>query len=303
VLDLKDPGVQKIGRLMLPIALGMTATQVNVFVDRALGSGLPGGRITAFTYANNLTQVPLGTFSQALALVIFPYLARDAAAGNLDSLRRRAALALRLNVFVLVPAGVGLIALGLPIMTLLFQRGQFTQDSARQTYAALVFFAVALWAQAGTALLVRVLFALQDVITPLKVALVVIVANIAFSVLLVRPLAQGGLALATSLAAALNLGLLVMALRRRLGGLELGQLARGFLQASAGAAVLALAGAGAYRLLGATPSGVSLGQLLAVLAAMAVAGGAYALFELVIGSPEARVLLSLLRRDRTPLAV
>jgi putative peptidoglycan lipid II flippase len=188
-------------------------------------------------------------------------------------------------------------------MTLLFQRGQFTQESARQTYAALVFFAVALWAQAGTALLVRVLFALQDVITPLKIALVVIIANIAFSILLVRPLAQGGLALATSLAAALNMGLLVMALRRRLGGLELGQLARGFLQASAGAAVLALAGAGAYRLLAGAGAGVSLGQLLAVLVAMAVAGGAYALFELVIGSPEARVLLSLLRRDRAPLGV
>jgi putative peptidoglycan lipid II flippase len=303
MLDLKDPGVQRIGRLMLPIALGMTATQVNVFVDRALGSGLPGGRITAFTYANNLTQVPLGTFSQALALVIFPYLARDAAAGNLESLRRRAALALRLNVFVLVPAGVGLIALGLPIMTLLFQRGHFTQDSARQTYAALVFFAVALWAQAGTALLVRVLFALQDVITPLKIALVVILANVAFSVVLVRPLEQGGLALATSLAAALNMGLLVMTLRQRLSGLELGQLARSFLQASAGAAILALVGAGSYRLLAGTGAGVGLAQLLAVVVALAVAGGAYALFELMIGSREARVLLSLLRRDRAPLGV
>ncbi len=302
-LDWQDEGVRRIGRLMLPIAFGMTATQINVFVDRALGSGLPGGRITAFTYANNLTQVPLGTFSQALALVIFPYLARDAALRNFDSLRRRAALALRLNVFVLVPAGLGLIVLGVPILALLFQRGAYSAESTMQTYAALVFFALGLWAQAGTALLVRVLFALQDVITPLKVALVVIGANTALSVVLVRPLAQGGLALATSLAAALNAVLLLWVLRGRVGGLELGALGRTCAEALAGSAVLGLAGFLVYRALTGGSVGVDAQHLLALALAMAAAAGVYAAFELAIGSREARVLLGVLRRGRSVLAV
>ncbi len=301
-LDRDDEGLRRIGRLMIPIALGMTATQVNVFVDRALGSGLPGGRITAFTYASNLTQVPLGTFSQALALVIFPYLARDAASRNFANLRRRAALALRLNTFVLIPAGTGLIVLGAPILALLFQRGQYTSDSTMQTFSALVFFAVALWAQAGTALLVRVLFALQDVATPLRIAIVVIVANALFSVLLVRPLAQGGLALATSLAATVNVVLLATALRPRLGGLELGALARTCAQALAGSVLLAAAAFAAFRTLSGGTVAVDVAHAAALIAAIAIAGGSYALFELLIGSPEARVLLSLLRRDRAPIA-
>jgi len=302
LLDREDAGLRRIGRLMIPIALGMTATQVNVFVDRALGSALPGGRITAFTYANNLTQVPLGTFSQALALVIFPYLARDAATRNFGNLRRRAALALRLNAFVLLPAGTGLVVLGAPILALLFQRGQYTADSTAQTYSALVFFAVALWAQAGTALLVRVLFALQDVATPLRIAVLVIAANALLSILLVRPLAQAGLALATSLAATLNVALLAAALRPRLGGLELGALGRTLAQAVVGSVILAAIAFAVFRSLSGGSMGVDAAHAAALLAAIIIAGGSYVVFEILIGSPEARVLLSLLRRDRAPIA-
>src|SRR5437588_6013891 len=109
-----DPGVRKVGRLMFPIALGLAAAQVNVFVDTILGASLPHGRVAALRYADTMAQLPLGTFSQALAFVLFPFLARDAALGAIDSIRHRTALALRLNIFVLVPASVGIAILGVP---------------------------------------------------------------------------------------------------------------------------------------------------------------------------------------------
>src|SRR5438128_2183012 len=114
-LGLDDPGVRKVGRLMFPIALGLAAAQINVFVDTILGTSLPHGRVAALRYADTIAQLPLGTFSQALAFVLFPFLARDAAVRAIDSIRHRTALALRLNIFVLVPASVGLAILGVPI--------------------------------------------------------------------------------------------------------------------------------------------------------------------------------------------
>src|SRR5207244_3224426 len=84
-------------------ALGLAAAQVNGFVDTILGTSLPHGRVAALRYADTMAQLPLGTFSQALAFVLFPFLARDAALGAIDSIRHRTSLALRLNIFVLVP--------------------------------------------------------------------------------------------------------------------------------------------------------------------------------------------------------
>src|SRR5260370_34302431 len=117
---LDDPGVRKVGRLMFPLALGLAAAQVHVFVDTILVTSLPHGRVAALRYADTMAQLPLGTFSQALAFVLFPFLARAPALGAIDSIRHRTALALRLHIFVLVPASVGLALLGVPITAPLF---------------------------------------------------------------------------------------------------------------------------------------------------------------------------------------
>src|SRR5256884_8882584 len=219
-LGVSDPGVRKVGRLMFPIALGLAAAQVNVFVDTILGTSLPHGRVAAPRYADTMAQLPLGTFSQALAFVLFPFLARDAALGAIDSIRHRTSLALRLNIFVLVPASVGLALLGVPITAALFERGQFGSESVRQTAFALTFFSLGLAGQAATAHLVRLVFSLQDWSVTLRHSTAVVSVHLATNIVLVHLLAQGGLALGTSIAATLNAVLLGRALRGRLGGLE-----------------------------------------------------------------------------------
>ena len=298
-LGLDDPGVRKVGRLMFPIALGLAAAQVNVFVDTILGTSLPHGRVAALRYADTMAQLPLGTFSQALAFVLFPFLARDAALGAIDSIRHRTALALRLNIFVLVPASVGLALLGVPITAALFERGQFGPDSVRQTAFALTFFSLGLAGQAATALLVRVFYALQDVITPLRISLVVIGANLATNIVLVHLLAQGGLALGTSIAATLNAVLLGRALRGRLGGLEGRQILHTVRRAVVGVVPMAVVVAGvAYVIAGGSVQG-GLRPLLATLVAVALAGATYLGVEVLLRGEEVGILLSVIRRDRS----
>ena len=296
--DWHDPGVRKVGRLMFPIALGLAAAQINFFVDTFLATQLPHGRASALKYADTVAQVPLGTFSQALAFVLFPFLSRDAALNAIDSIRHRTALAIRLNIFTLVPASLGLAVLSFPIVALLFQRGQFTAESTHQTALALVFFTFGLTSQAATALLVRVFYALQDVTTPLRIAAVVVVVNLLTNLVLVRtPLAQGGLALGTSIAATLNAVLLARVLRRRLAGLEGSEIA-----GSAGRALLAALpmAALAFALFQVMLNG-SAGSDLRHLAVMGLiipaAGLAYLTIQKALGSGELSVLLSAVRRE------
>jgi putative peptidoglycan lipid II flippase len=297
-----DPGARKVGRLMLPIALGLAAAQVNVFVDTVLGTQLPHGRVASLKYADTVAQVPLGTFSQALAFVLFPFLSRDAALGALDSIRRRTTLALRLNIFTLVPASIGLAVLSQPIVTLLFQRGQFDQESSRQTAFALIFFSFGLTGQAATALLVRVFYALQDVITPLRISAVVIGVNLVTNLVLVHLLAQGGLALGTSIAATLNALLLAGALRARLKGLEARQIVGTAWRALAGAIPMGLVGLLSYWwLAGGSPAG-QLRNLFALLVAIGLAAATYLVIELALRSEELTVLLTVVKRDRARLS-
>src|SRR5437868_12805510 len=298
-LGLRDPGVRKVGRLMFPIALGLAAAQVNVFVDTVLGTSLPHGRVAALRYADTIAQLPLGTFSQALAFVLFPFLARDAALGAIDSIRHRTSLALRLNIFVLVPASVGLALLGVPITAALFERGQFGPESVRQTAFALTFFSLGLAGQAATALLVRVFYALQDVITPLRISLVVIGVNLATNIVLVNLLAQGGLALGTSIAATLNAVLLARALRGRLGGLEAAQILDTARRAVVGVLPMAVVVAGVAVLITRGSLQGGLRPLVAVLLAVALAGLTYVGVEMLLRSEEVGLLLSVIRRDRS----
>jgi len=298
VFGWSDPGVRKVGRLMFPIALGLAAAQVNVFVDTILGTSLPHGRVAALRYADTTAQLPLGTFSQALAFVLFPFLARDAALGAIDSIRHRTALALRLNIFVLVPASVGLALLSVPIIAVLFERGPFGPESVAQTSFALVFFSLGLAAQAATALLVRVFYALQDVMTPLKISLAVIVANLLTNVILVHVLAQGGLALGTSIAATLNAVLLGTALRGRLKGLEGRQILETGRRAVIGVVPMALVVYLTVSLLtgGSVHNGIR--QLVALVAAVILGAITYIGVERLLHSEELAVVMSVIRRDR-----
>jgi putative peptidoglycan lipid II flippase len=302
VLGLDDPGVRKVGRLMFPIALGLAATQVNVFVDTVLGTQLPYGRVAALRYADTVAQVPLGTFSQALAFVLFPFLARDAAVGAMDSIRRRTSLALRLNIFALVPASAGLAVLSLPIVVLLFQHGAFNHESAQQTALALVFFSFGLSGQAATALLVRVFYALQDVIVPLRISAVVVVVNLAVNVVLVRtPLQQGGLALGTSIAATLNAVLLGAVLRRRLNGLDGRAIAATAERTVLAAGLTALVAWAIGQLWLPGPPRFDVAHVGAVLAAIAAGATTYAAAQAFLKSEELPILLSVVRRNRSRL--
>jgi putative peptidoglycan lipid II flippase len=214
------PGVAKIGRLALPIMLSSSVTQVNIFVSTILASFLATGSITYLFYGMRFIHFPLGIFGIAIATAVLPTMSAQAARKETEAFRETLSLGLRLVFFIMFPAMAGLIALRVPIVNLLLEHGQFDRISTAGTAAAVLYYSIGLWAFAGVRIVAQAFYSLQDTKTPVKIAALAMVTNILLSVILMGPLAHGGLALATSLAAMLNIGLLTLQLRKKIGRMD-----------------------------------------------------------------------------------
>jgi putative peptidoglycan lipid II flippase len=201
---------------MAPALIGLSVTQVNILVSTILASYFPGGPTYLF-YGMRLIHFPLGIFGVALATALLPSLSTQASRKEWDALRGTLGFGLRLIFFIILPAMVGLILLRIPIVHLFFEHGRFTAVDTQGTAAAVLAYAVGLWAFAGVRIVVSAFYSLQDTRTPVLVAVLALGTNVALSLLLMGPLAHAGLALATSLSAILNVTLLVVLLARRLG--------------------------------------------------------------------------------------
>jgi len=224
------PGVRRIGKLMIPSLLGLSVTQINITVSTILASFFAGGPTYLF-YGMRLIQFPLGIFGVALATAILPTLSAQSARGALDELRATVSFGLRMILFIILPAMLGLILLREPLVHLFFEHGSFTHADTIATATAVFCYAVGLWAFAGVRIIVAAFYSLQDTKTPAITAAIAVTANIAFSLMLMSPLGVSGLALATALAAMVNGGILVAVLNRRLGGVDWGSVGRTSLRA------------------------------------------------------------------------
>jgi len=215
--NFRHPAIKRIALLMAPAAVGAAVYQFTVFINTILASFLPEGSVSYLYYADRVVQFPLGVFAVALATAVLPAMSRRAADRDLAGLADTLSFSLRLVFFITIPAVVGMILLAEPIIQLLFQRGRFDPIATRATAQALVAYAVGLWALSAVQIVVRAFYSLQDTRTPVKIAVVSLLGNVVFALLLMNPFKHVGLALASSAGSMLNLVLLVAALRRRLG--------------------------------------------------------------------------------------
>ncbi|HVM96800.1 MAG TPA: murein biosynthesis integral membrane protein MurJ [Candidatus Acidoferrales bacterium] len=240
--------VRRALRLIAPMAFGAAVYQVNILIDTVLASVLPSGSVSYLWYADRVFEFPIGIFAVALGTAAMPSFAAQAARGAVDEMRRSLLFAMRMTNFIVIPAAVGICLLSLPITTVLFERGAFGFDEAVRTANALSAFAIGLWSVSLVRLLVPAFYALEDTRTPVVTAMGAFAANLVGSVTLmgavaptgesavadgiaaltthvaVLDLKHAGLALSTSIAATVNMGLLLWLLHRRIGGLGLRQL-------------------------------------------------------------------------------
>jgi putative peptidoglycan lipid II flippase len=285
------PAVREIGLRLVPAVFGLAAVQVAVLVNTLLASLLPGGTVSYLYYADRIMEFPLGVFGIAVATAVLPTMSAQAARGESAALVGTVGFSLRLSAFVTVPAAAGLLALGEPIVRLLFLRGRFGDAEAAATAQALLGYAVGLPAFAATRLLAQAFYALGDPRRPVLVGLGGVALNVVLAVLLMRPLAHAGLALASSLTAYANLAVLAWLLRRRLGRLEGRATAVCLVRVLAASTVVAAACAWA-----APVAPRSLGEGAHTLAVVAGGAALYLGLAALLRAPELRQLRALGRR-------
>ncbi len=218
--DLRDAGVREVLRLMGPRVLGLFFVQMQFLVNTILASGLAAGSLSALNYAWLIMLLPLGIFAQSVATAVFPTFAAQIAEGDADAMRRTLSQTLRTVLFLIIPAAVGLITFGAMIVRLLLERGSFTADSTALVAYALAFYALGLVGHASLEIMVRAFYALHNTWTPVLVGVGAMLLNILLSFWWVQPLGFGGLALANSVATLLEALLLLILLRRALGGID-----------------------------------------------------------------------------------
>ncbi len=208
-------GVQKVLKLMLPAVFGSSVAQVNLLIDTLIASFLISGSVSWLYYSDRLVEFPLGIFGVALGTVILPRLSRQHASAATEDFSRTLDWALRWALLIGMPATMALILLAGPILSALFQYGEFDARDVAMSARSLMAFALGLVAFMLIKVLAPGFYARQDTRSPVKYGLIAMGANTAMVLMLVWPLAHAGLALATSLAAFLNAGLLFFNLRRR----------------------------------------------------------------------------------------
>jgi putative peptidoglycan lipid II flippase len=296
------PGVRDVLLLMGPRILGLAVVQINFLVNVNFTSGMVDGSRTALVTAWQLMFFALGVIAQGVGTAVFPTLSALASTGDMEGYKDRLAGAMRGVLFLSFPATIGLITLGAPAISLVFEHGAWTAEHTAATSWALAFFALGIAGHALLEVLSRAFYALSDTRTPVMVGVVSMVSNIILSLVFMRfvgdpnSLSRGafaGLALANSLTTLLEGAALWWLLRRRIGAMHDGRVIGGALRALAASLGMGVIIMGVIAALG--EGGAMLTTGFGGLA------GALTFFALAValGVPEARsVPMMVLRRVR-----
>ncbi len=219
---LRHEGVRRILKLMLPGIVGSSVSQINLLLDTLIASFLTVGSVSWLYYSDRLVEFPLGVFAIALSTVILPSLSRSHANGSDGEFSHTLDWGLRLVLLIGVPATIGLVMLARPILTTLFQYGDFGSADVEMAGLSLMAYGLGLPGFMLIKVLAPAFYSRKDTRTPVRIAVIALFTNMFFNLLFVVPMAlmaipgpHAGLALATSIAATVNATLLYRVLRQR----------------------------------------------------------------------------------------
>lgn len=218
-MDWQHPGVKKVLKLMIPAMFGVSVSQINLLLDSVLATLLPTGSVTWLKYSDRMSELPLGVFAIAIATVILPSLSRLHTNQQSDEFSKTLSWALRLIFLIGIPASIALLVLAEPILATLFQYGKWTADDTAMASLSVRAYAIGLMGFMLIKVLAPAFYARQNTTTPMKIGVVAMAANMVLNMVFVFPLktidiGHVGLALATSLSAFINAGLLFIYLRK-----------------------------------------------------------------------------------------
>lgn len=290
------PGVRRLFTLMLPGVIGASVVHLNLLIDMFLATFLPEGSLTFLFLADRINQFPLGVVGVSVGVALLPLMTRQLRAGDAAAAIHNQNRAIEFALFLTVPAAAAFLAMGEPIIRVVFERGAFLPEHTPQTALALAAFAVGLPAAVLIKAFQPGFYAREDTVTPFKVGVGAVFLNIVLAVTLMQFILHVGIALATSIAYWFNAILLGYVLHRR-GQLQLDDRLKKRVPLIVFCAAIMAAAVWWLALILAEPLGGPIWQKAAALAAIVVAGGAiYGGLALITGAMKPSDLSALRRR-------
>lgn len=295
-LELHNPNTRQVIFLMGPRLLGVAVVQLNFWVNTNLASRMDEGSVASLTYGFSLMLMAQAAIAQSVAIAAMPTFSAQHALGKLDEMRSSVAASLRGILLMALPASLGLMILREPLVAFLYQRGRFDDRAVEMVAWTLLWYAAGLVGHSIMEVLTRAFYAQQDTKTPVIIGVIAMGMNVVFSILFSRLFAQigwipvGGLALANSLATALEAATLFIFMRKRLNGIEGRSIADGAWRV--GLAGLGMA-VGLWVWIQVT-AGMS--RWLVALGGIALGGIVYLVGVTVLKVPEMKVVIDAVKR-------
>jgi len=288
--SLRDPGLTRVLLLMLPATIGLSATQINIFVNTNFAASCAEGSVSWLNYAFRLVQLPIGIFGVAFSIAVMPLLGRQAAEKDFSGLQQTFNSSLIMVLSLTIPATAGLVLLAEPVIRLIFERGAFSAFDTFRTAEALAYYAFGLFAYSAVKVMVPVFYALGDTRYPVIGSFIAVAANIIVVTLTIDHFQHKAIALSTSFTMTLNFAFLGIILYRRLAGFSLRPLLAGSGKILAATTVMAAAVWGLKSWLSSWLLGGIVPQLIAVLGIIVAGGLIYYLTLLSLKLPELTIV-------------
>jgi putative peptidoglycan lipid II flippase len=309
--DVRAEPFRRILRLMAPMIIGLAATQINTLVDDIIAwvfSGSPEkgefftllgqqvryplwrGSVSYLGYAQHLYQLPLGIFGISLATALFPVMSTHAAKKDYNELCRTVSLGVRSSIFVALPCTIGLILVAKPFISVWLRHGNFRSEDVAGVVWPLIFYSLGITGYFLQHMMVRAFHSLQDPVPPVRTGLLAVAVNFLLNITLIWPLGTGGLAASTAICSYLQITILAVLLRKRLGHSVLEGFALTAVKTALATALMAAAAITIYWLLSQKHNLVKLSVVIPVCAAV------FIIAALLLRIPE----ISLLTGKRRP---
>lgn len=295
-LNFRHPGIKRMLLLMGPAIFVIGIVRINLLLDTVIASFLGEGNISYLNYGERLLQFPLGALGFGISTAILPLLSQYISKGDTAKYKETLNFALRFMLVLCIPATLGLAVLAMPVVRLIYQHGNFSAVDTFYTTQTLLAFTVGLVGFVGVQVVVPGFYSRQDTRTPVFGALAALIVNGILNIALIFPLGIAGIALATSLSAFANTGVLLWLLRRKVGPLGLRAVATTGVKAVLASLPSASAGYFTWWYLNGLLGGGLLYQISTILIAVVVAGGVYIAFARLFRVQEITDVLAMVKR-------
>ncbi len=279
-INLKDRYLKKAMVLIIPVLIGSAVQQINVIIDKTLASDLIEGSISALSYASKINDMVIAVFIMAITTVIFPMLSQAFSQDNKEKVKEILGQGINIILIITVPATIGILVLAEPAVYLFFQRNAFDELATYMTSQALIYYSIGLVGSSLRLMLNRVYYSLQDTKTPMINGMIAVVINLVLNLILIKPMAHSGLALATSISATVTTIMLFLDLRRKIGPIGIRKYLICFIKTLAASVVMGLVVFLIYYKLGAIIATTKIMQMLLLVVSVVV--GAVVYFVLCI---------------------